>query len=348
MPAEKARRGLFTLAATVVVLAGLRAAQEIVVPIFLALFLAFFSSPLVFRLHRRLPYWLSVSMVLFLELALLVGIGALVGSSADRFQARLPVYRGRLEDLYGAAAAWFESRSIPVRADGLTDVLDPGSLLDLAGTTVSSLGSMVTNLVLVILVLAFTLFEASRIWEKIERHFAGGRAGDHVLGSISREINRYLGVKTVTSAATGLILGSWCGAFGVDFAVMWGLLAFLLNYVPNIGSILAAIPPILIALVMQGPGTALIIGVGFLVVNMVIGNIIEPRVMGGALNLSPVVVLLSILVWGFVLGPVGALLSVPLTMIVKIALSNNDDWEWLADLMSGPQKKPARAPSPPE
>ena len=344
MPAEKARRGLFTLAATVVVLAGFRAAQEIVVPILLALFLAFFSSPLVFRLHRRLPYWLSVSLVLLLELAVLVGIGALVGSSAERFQARLPVYRARLEDLYAAAAAWFESRSIPVRADGLSEVLDPGSLLDVAGTTVSSLGSMLTNLVLVILVLAFTLFEASRIWRKIEQHFAGGRAGDHVLGSISHEINRYLGVKTLTSAVTGLLLGTWCGMFGVDFAVMWGLLAFLLNYVPNIGSILAAIPPILIALVMQGPGTALLVGIGFVVVNMVIGNIIEPRALGDALNLSPVVVLLSILVWGFVLGPVGALLSVPLTMIVKIALSNNDDWEWLADLMSGPAKEPPEVP----
>jgi predicted PurR-regulated permease PerM len=348
MPAEKARRGLFTLAAIVVVLAGLRAAQDIVVPIFLALFLAFSSSPLVFRLHRRLPYWLSVSLVLLLELALLVGIGALVGSSADSFQARLPVYRARLEDLYGVAAAWLESRSIPVRADALSEVLDPGSLVDLAGTTASSLGSMVTNLVLVILVLSFTLFEALRIWQKIEQHFAGGRAGDHVLGSISREINRYLGVKTITSAITGLLLGIWCGAFSVDFAVMWGLLAFLLNYVPNIGSILAAIPPILIALVMQGPGVAVAVGAGFLVVNMLIGNIIEPRVMGGVLNLSPVVVLLSILMWGFVLGPVGALLSVPMTMLVKISLSNNDDWAWLADLMSGPKKERPRVPPPSE
>lgn len=329
-----------SLAAVVVVFAGMRAAAGIVVPIILALFLAFVSSPLVFRLTRsKVPYPLAVMIVLFAELAVLVTVGLLVGSSAARFEERLPRYRERLGTLYRDSAEWLTAHGVEVETDRLSELLNPQSILDVIGATVTGLGSILSSMVLVVLVLAFTLFDAARLWREIEARFAGGRAGDHVLGTISREVNRYLAVKTSTSLVTGLVLGVFCAVMGVDFAVLWGLLAFLLNYVPTVGSILAAVPPVLLSLLVLGPIPALIVAAGFLAVNMVVGNMVEPRIFGSALGLSPVVVLLSIVIWGWVLGPVGALLSVPLTMILKIALENTDELAWVADLMSGPVRK---------
>jgi len=326
-----------TAAAIVVLIAGMRAAADIVVPVLLALFLAFVSSPLVFRLSRtRMPYPLAVSVVLLLELAALGTLGVLMGSSVGRFEQRLPVYRSRLGELYRELADLLASQGVRLEPEGLGGGLDPGAVMDLIGTTLTGLGAVLGNMLLVVLVLAFSLFDAARVWRKVEAHFAGTAAGDHVLTAISTEINRYLSVKSATSITTGALVGVWCAVLDVDFAVMWGLLAFLLNYIPTVGSLLAAIPPILVALVVHGPGSALAVMAGYLVVNISIGNVIEPRLMGRALGMSPVVVLLSIVVWGWVLGPVGALLSVPLTMILKIALANTREWAWIADLMSGP------------
>ncbi|HBQ11184.1 MAG TPA: hypothetical protein DEF51_08410 [Myxococcales bacterium] len=337
MSREKVRRGLVTIAAIVVLIAGMRAAASIVVPILLALFLAFVSSPLVFRLSKtRMPYPLAVSLVLLLELAVLGTLGVLIGSSVGRFEQRVPVYRDRLGELYRELADFMSSHGVRLAPEGLSAALDPGAIMEMIGTTLTGLGAILGNLLLVVLVLAFTLFDASRLWRKVEAHFAGSAAGDHVLTAISAEINRYLSVKSATSITTGVLLGVWCAVMGVDFAVLWGLLAFLLNYIPTVGSLLAAIPPVLVALVVHGPGTALAVAGGYVAVNVSIGNVIEPRLMGRALGISPVVVLLSIVLWGWVLGPVGALLSVPLTMILKIALSNTTEWAWTADLMSGP------------
>lgn len=348
---QRARRGLLTLAAIVIVMAGMREAAVIVVPILLALFFAFVSSPLVFRLSRsRLPYPVAVVFVLLFELSVLVTMGLLVGTSATRFQDRLPAYRDQIGVVYADTASWLTDHGVPVQARTITEALNPSSLMNLIGDTVAQLGSMLSSLLLVVLVLAFTLFDSARLWRKVEEHFAGGTAGDHVLGTIAHEVNRYLAVKTSTSLVTGLLLGLWCTVLRLDFAVLWGLLAFLLNYVPNVGSILAAIPPVLLALLVQGWPAALLVGAGFLTVNMVIGNLIEPRLMGSALGISPVVVLLSIVVWGWILGPVGALLSVPLTMILKIALANTSEWAWIADLMSGAESpvRPSLIPDVPD
>ena len=146
-------------------------------------------------------------------------------------------------------------------------------------------------------------------------------------------INRYMGIKTLTSVATGVIVALWLLILGVDYAMLWGLLAFLLNFIPSIGSILASIPAILLALIQLGTGSALLTGLGYLVVNIGIGTILEPRVMGHGLGLSALVVFLSIVFWGWVLGPVGMLLSVPLTMTLKIALNSKEDTRWIAVLL---------------
>ena len=147
------------------------------------------------------------------------------------------------------------------------------------------------------------------------------------------DVNRYLGYKTAISLATGVLLGLWGWILGVDFPVLWGLLAFLLNFIPNIGSVLAAIPPVLLALVQFGLGRAVAVGAGYVAVNMVVGNVIEPMVFGRKLGLSNLVVFLSLISWGWIWGPVGMLLSVPLTMVVKLALEHSEQYHWVSVLL---------------
>jgi len=153
------------------------------------------------------------------------------------------------------------------------------------------------------------------------------------LDKIGVSIRHYLSIKTVISLLTGLFIWIWLWIVGVDYAVLWGLIAFLLNYIPNIGSIIAAAPTMLLALVQLGFGGMLWAGAGYLIVNLVMGNIVEPRVMGKGLGLSTLVVFLSLIVWGFVFGTVGMFLSVPLTMTIKVMLDQNKSTEWISILL---------------
>jgi predicted PurR-regulated permease PerM len=161
--------------------------------------------------------------------------------------------------------------------------------------------------------------------------------------SILHSVKRYMAVKTGISVFTGICIGAWTAILGVDYPFMWGLLAFLLNFVPNIGSIIAAVPAVLLALVQLGPWSALLVAIGYFVVNFTVGSVIEPRVMGRSVGLSTLVVFLSLVFWGWVLGLVGMLLSVPLTMTVKIAMENHRDTRWLAILL-GSEAVPATSP----
>src|SRR5690606_381168 len=155
---------------------------------------------------------------------------------------------------------------------------------------------------------------------------------------IATEVQSYLAIKSVLSLITGLLVGVWCAIVGVDFAALWGLIAFLLNYIPNIGSIIAAVPAVLLALVQLGWGSAAAVLAGYVVVNTVVGNVVEPMWMGKKLGLSTTVVFLSLVVWGWIWGAVGMLLSVPLTMIIKIMLENSRDYGFIATMLDvGPR-----------
>jgi predicted PurR-regulated permease PerM len=146
-------------------------------------------------------------------------------------------------------------------------------------------------------------------------------------------------IKTLISAANGLVMTLWLWILGVDYPVLWGMLTFLFNYVPNIGSIIAAIPATLLALVQLGSGSALLTLLGYLVVSNVLGNFLEPRLMGKGLGLSTLIVFISLVFWGWVLGPIGMILSVPLTSLIKIALESNEDTRGLATMLGSDIRK---------
>lgn len=338
---EGAHSRIVEMASVVVLLAGMKFSSSLLVLVLGALFIAIVSEPLVNWLTRRgAPHGAAVGGATFLHLLLFMIFGVVAGQSINRLYDRLPVYRERLGSLVESLAGWLSKNFAPVKADDLYGVLDPGQMFSALGEALTGVAGFISNTALVLLIVAFLLFESVGLREKLRRtvlHSDGAQLDP--IDETSREVQKYLIVKTVASLATGVILGAWNAVLGVDFAILWGTIAFLFNYVPAIGSIVAGLPPTLVALAMHGPGVALAVMFGYGMVNFAIGNVIEPRVMGRTLGLSPVVVLLSILFWGWILGPIGAILSVPMTMVIRIVLSNIEEFAWVAVLL-GPSPEP--------
>ncbi len=331
-------RFLFIMALVVIVVGGLRLAAPILLPFSLALFLAILTVPVVVWLQRNsVPRGLAVLLAMLLVVGLFSLIILLASQSINEFQDRLPRYADRLTDLWRTWIAGLQATDLPgasYLANYLTtDMVNPGQVVTLASGTLTRVLAFASNAFLVFLILVFMLGEATVFPAKF-RAILGREAGHSSrLTKIVAEIQEYLGIKTFISLATGVLLGAWCWVMDIDFPVLLGLVAFVLNYVPTIGSIIASVPAILLGLIQFGMGHALIVGAGYFVVNAIFGNLIEPNLMGRRLGLSTLVVILSLIFWGWVWGPVGALLAVPLTMIVKIMLENTSDLRWVAILL---------------
>jgi predicted PurR-regulated permease PerM len=321
-------------AAVVVVLAGLKAAQSLVIPFLMALFLAIICFPVVALLtSRKVPVGVAVLAVVVALLAAFSGFGAIVGGSVDDFTAFATENQARFDGLVKSASAWLEARDIDPESLDLLNMLKPGKLINLLGGVLKNLAGVLSNFFLILLTMIFMLLEAASFPVKVRAAVGQGRFEIDNIRHAIVQVQRYLGLKTVTSLTTGLLVGFWTAILGLDFAVVWGLLAFLLNYIPNIGSVVAAIPAVLLGLVQGGLGYAVLIAVGYVVTNVGIGNFVEPWLMGRTLGLSTLVVFLSLVFWGWMWGSVGMLLSVPLTMIIKILFENTDDLQWIAVML---------------
>ncbi len=312
--------------------------------VLLAAFLAVTTAPLVLWLKRRgVPTMLAVLAGLLVDATAVSAVGVVLGGAIAELGTRQELYRTRIEELIVGAQGWLSARGFETSEEVIPGLTSPTALVEALGTTLKSLASVVSRLVLVLFVTGFMLVEATTLRSKIRRVLRD-REELFAIRDTMQEVKGFLVVKLGTSAATGVLVGLWCRYLGVDLALLWGVLAFLLNFIPTVGSIIAAIPPVILALVVSGPGTALAVAGGYTVVNAVIGSLVEPRLMGEALGLSPLVVFLSMLFWGYLLGPVGALLSGPLTMFLKNWLAHTEDLAWVAVLL-GPAPEGSAAAS---
>ncbi len=340
-----AARALITLAALVVVIAGLRAASTIVVPLLLAVFIAILATPAFVGMRSRGVPSIIALLVLIAAIAgaAFLGGGLFARSVAD-FTKDLPKYREQLTEQKNGFVEWLNEHELGIGDPVLENVLNPDAMVSLAGSAAASVSGMLANMFLIVLIAVFILLEAAILPAKV-------RSLPHMtddtwsrLQRIVAEVRRYVGMKTILSLVTGGLVALGLAIIGVDYAIPLGVIAFLLNYVPNIGSIIAAIPAVLLALLEFGIGKSLACAGVYLVINVLIGNIIEPRVMGHRMGLSPLVVLLSMIFWGWALGPAGMLLSVPLTMAVKIVLERAEETRWIAILLGpNPGAEPADA-----
>jgi predicted PurR-regulated permease PerM len=325
--ASQPRRGtnvLLILAALVIVAAGLRAAAPVVALLLLSLFLAMLASPPIAWLQeRKVPSGLAILLVATTMSLTLLLLAILLGNSIAEFAGARAEHQARIQQVMTDAVGWGASQGIDLRGYDIHRALDASAAMGFFGSVLGEIGSALGNLFLILFMVIFILFEASSIPAKLHAMTSDPDRFLAYLADVRAQVNEYFGVLTLVSLATGALVTLLLLAIGVEFALLWGLLAFLLNYVPNIGSILAAVPAVLLALAQLGPGAAGLTAAGYLVVNMVIGNVIQPRLMGRGLGLSTLTVFVSLVVWGWLLGPIGMLVSVPLTGALKLALENH-------------------------
>jgi predicted PurR-regulated permease PerM len=326
---------LLNLASLVVVVAGLKLGAPILVPIAAAFFLALLSLPLLTWLEdRRVPHGLAVVLAVLANVALLTLVGVLVSTSVSSFIEAAPRYRDQLLGLLDQLVTWGESRGMPAARWVEEGLFDAASIVDLIGGTLKSVVSVATGLLLVVTIMAFILLEVAIFPAKLQAALGNRVQPLWRYARIRLEVQRYLLMKTVVSVVMGVLTGLGVWAIGLDFPLLWGLVAFVFNYVPNIGPVIAAVPALLLSLLTLGIGRTLLIAGLFVALHLGLGNILEPQLFGRRLGLSPLVVFVSLLFWGWVWGPVGLLLSVPLTVIARIVFENSRELRWIAVLLA--------------
>ena len=331
------RRSVFgpvMVAAFIIIIAGMIYAASVVTPILLALFLSIIcAQPINWLETKRVPHGVAVVVVLLGIVLIFALLGQMIGESLAEFPRNAPQYAARLSKMETAGIQFLRDRGLNLSSDYLIKLLNPGKIIIFTASLVSGLGSLMSNVALIFFILIFMLLELGSLAVKARAISKQPTETLEYLTRIVQSIRHYMVIKTMIGLLSGALIWSCLAIIGVDYAVMWALIAFLLNYIPNIGSIIAGIPTVLFALVQLGLGGALWTTGGYVLVNMVVGNVIEPKVMGKGMGLSTLVVFLSLIFWGFVLGTVGMFLSVPLTMTMKIILEQSEETRWLAILL---------------
>ena len=331
------------LAALVVIVAGMRAGASLLVPMLLAAFIAVICTAPVLWLNRhglglRLSVWLTL-IVIGGGISLL---GLLLVNSFGTFVDALPGIEQKLYDYYLGLLDGLSRLGLAIDTDRLAELLHAEQLDGWIPALIGEVGNLLMQSVVVGLLAVFMLFETLNFRDKLSRALANPAPSLDRFSEFSLTLKRYLAVKTVVSLVTGALVWVACLLVGVDFPLLWAVLAFALNYIPNIGSAIAAVPPVMLLLVSPDGGLfdALLLSGAYLGINFLLGNIVEPRMMGKALGLSTFVAFLSLVVWGWIFGAVGMLLSVVLTMTLKIALDSHPETRWIAHLL-GPGDEPS-------
>jgi AI-2 transport protein TqsA len=338
-------RFLVLAAAMVIIIYGIHEAQAVIALLLVSVFLALIATPPVLWIQRkRIPSSVAVMIVMAGMVTLLLIIGGIVGASLSTFSNALPFYQKRLQEQLFALKPFLSSRHIEVTDKVLSEYLNPGPILGLVVGLLSRMGSTISDIVLILLTVTFILLEASSFPIKLRSVLGDPLRAFPQFTKFIDDIQRYMILKTIINLIAGAIIGLWLYILGVDFPVLWGFVAFLLHYVPNIGSILCAVPAVLLALVELGVGPALLAASGYLVVGFTVGNVVEPRLMGRKFGLSTLVVFLSLIFWGSLLGPIGVVLCIPFTMTLKFACENGKNTRWIAILLgSGGSRESAAA-----
>ena len=317
---------LLGILVAIVVAAALKIAAGILIPLVLAVFLVYLLAPVMAWLSRRgVPEALTLPVTIILLVGFAVVLQVFVSLTVAEISARAPFYSERFERLaervleaVGGNAHAFQEVDWVGQVSGAVSALTVG----IFGSVISFVG----NLVLVTAYVIFLLLGRKSIAQNLARAFDPDRAAEirTVLGQVNQQVQQYIATKIVLSAITGGLMYAVLMIFGVDFALFFGLLGFLLNFIPTVGSAIAATLPILLS-ILQFDEAITVIGVALslIAIQQIIGNAIEPKVMGERLNMSPIVVLFSLVFFGWLWGFWGMVLSVPLMATLKIAMSHS-------------------------
>ena len=330
---------LVKIAALIIIFAGVIYAKSLITPFLLALFISIIcEQPVSWLEKRKIPRWLALIIVVLGMIILFSGFAVLIGGTISSFSGNLSKYESTLTSLSDSFVKFLNDKGLNIHQDQLFSFVQPAKILEFTATALNKLVNMMGNTFLILLIVLFTLMEFGSFSIKAKAILIGSDKSVSYFSIILQNIRHYLGIKTLICLLTGVFVFIALLIIGVDYPLLWALIAALMNYIPNIGSIIAALPAVLFALVQLGLGGAFWTLGSFMIVNNVLGNFIEPRIMGKGLGLSTLVVFLSLLFWGFILGPVGMFLSVPFTMTIKIILEQNENTKWLSILLGTPDE----------
>lgn len=334
---------LFYAAAAVIIIAGLKIGAPIINPILMAVFFSIIIlHPIGWLKKKGVNGILSTLIVLFGLLVIVFGIGGAVTKSVMEFTKNLPSYRNELDEITKSSITLLNGYGIDVSSDSVSSNFNAGSAFGYASKFIGSIGGVFGQIILLILVAAFIIGEANSFPVKLKVILKNPTVSLENITSIARNIRYYLGIKTVTGLIGGVSVAIVLFIMGIQYAILWGVLVLLMRYIPNIGSVIAAIPIMLFVLIQDGLTGVLYVGIAYAIINFVIGQIIEPQFLAKGMNLSTLAVFLSLVFWGWILGDVGMLLAVPITMAVKISLETRENSRWIA-IMLGSEKSAEEA-----
>jgi predicted PurR-regulated permease PerM len=327
-------------AAIFVILFGIRGSASIINPILLAAVITITVLPVPSRLTKRgVPGWLALVLSILLVVLLLGMVIATVFFSVAKLTTELPTYMASASQQASADTSATEGSETSTQIEQVT--IGVGSIAQ------SMLASMVDLLVQFGLALAIFFFMISAALSLPTPSRLGLDPGTPVIGrvtSLTEDVRKYMTVLTLINFIVGLGDAVFLWYLGVDYALLWGMLAWFMGYIPSIGFIIALIPPVLMAYAQYGLETAVIVLVGYILINGGIQNFYQPKVMGNRLRISPAVVFIGLFVWGYLLGGIGAILAVPMTMLVLIIMENFEGTRPVAILFryTGGEKKEER------
>jgi predicted PurR-regulated permease PerM len=326
---------VLTLAGVAIILFSAHYASAIVVPFLLALFITVVAiGPIEWLKKRGCSAAVAASIVALLVIGTNVLIAVMLGSTIDQFTQALPEYQIRLTELTGNAMSWGKKHGVHINTEAFQKMLNPSMAIGFMNNILGSVTGLMSNALLILFTAMLMLLEAEGFPRKILLiKKETGEDSVERLSQIVKSMSQYVGTKAFISFLTAILVWGGLNLVGLDFAILWAFLAFLLNFIPNIGSIMAAVPAVVLALIQLSPAVALAVAFLYLAVNIVMGNIIEPMMMGKRMGLSTLAVFLSLLFWGWLFGSIGMLLSVPLTMVVKFFAETHPQTQWLAILL---------------
>jgi AI-2 transport protein TqsA len=329
-------------------LAGLRATASIIGPAFLAAVLTITVHPLRRRMVRRgMPEWLVSLITVVSVYFLLFSVSLAVVYSIGRLAALLPTYVPDLEASVDDAGRWLQEHGLgEAQMEAMTGALDGGQLLGVATDVFGATLGLASNLFFILTVALFMAFDTGGTQRVLDQVRTARPELVGALDSFARGTRTYMGVAAGFGFIVAVIDGVALYFLGVPGAFVWAVLAFVTNFIPNIGFVIGVIPPALLALLEGGPDLMLTVILLYSVINVVIQSVIQPRYVGDAVGLAPTITMLSLVFWAWVLGPLGALLAVPLSLLMRALLIEADpDARWALTLVSGrPTAEPGDDP----
>ncbi|MEW6144490.1 MAG: AI-2E family transporter [Thermodesulfobacteriota bacterium] len=314
-------------ASIVIILAGVREIAPVLNIFLVALLLAVAVSPLLtWQLRRGWPKAASLAVTILIVIVIMGSVSTILGVAINNIIGKAPFYQDKIAELYHAGMNALTARGIDVSDVQQLNIFSPDKIVGYMTTFLQNIFSTFGNFFFVVLLMVFILIEFADITVKADRGEFAEDSWQHRFGDISEDLKKYVTINAIAGLIAAVADFVLLLIIGVDFAVLWGFLAFLFSFIPNIGFVLSVVPPALLALLEFGWGHCILVVVGYVVFNSIIDNVIKPRFLGKEFKMSILVVFLSLLFWGWLMGAIGAILGVPLTMAVKriVDFTNKD------------------------